>query len=398
MKYGFYFRFYKKIHNEFICVFLSKFTYFLLCIRYVLKKLKRKRRNISLNSFDALKIVNDIYERLDSSPEYKNPNIDSDLDLSVVIPIYNYAEIIEDNINSILNQKTKYKYEIVLVDDGSTDGASEICDKFAQENSNVFVIHKKNAGIGAARNTGINNAKGKYLMFIDCDDIVHNDIVEVLMNEAYSKNYDMVMCAHNLSKEKNGVIIDKIPNVYSKYNLMGYKNGDEIMNLAGLPWCKVYKRELWNNVRFFPGYWYEDTIIQFLIFTQCKSYSYIPRIEYEYKWYEKNFSHVQGNASNIKSIDSYWLLVEILEQYEKLCLPKDERLYTLVLRHISSYYYGSISGLSDELIEALFVLAKELCLKYKPEHNVKLPYMLKQVERSFEKNDIELWKLASCYQ
>jgi hypothetical protein len=170
------------------------------------------------------------------------------------------------------------------------------------------------------------------------------------------------------------------------------------MNLAGLPWCKVYKRELWNNVRFFPGYWYEDTIIQFLIFSQCKNYSYIPKIEYEYKWYEKNFSHVQGNATNIKTIDTYWLLIEILEHCEKIGLPEDEKLYTLVLRHISAYYYGSINGLDDKLIEALFVLAKELYLKYKPNNKVKLPFMLKQVEKAFDNNDIELWKLASSYQ
>lgn len=398
MKYGFYFRFYKKLHNDFICCILSNLAYFFICIKYLLKKVLSKSVKSSISDAEALKIVNNVYGKLDSKPEYINPDIDDNIDLSVVIPIYNYVEIIEENILSILNQSTKYRYEIILVDDGSTDGASKVCDKFASEYSNIVVIHKKNSGIGAARNTGINNSRGKYLMFIDCDDIVHDDIIEVLMNKAYSNDYDMVMCGHNLSKEKDGVIIDKIPNIYSKYNLMGYKNGDKIMNLAGLPWCKVYKRHLWNNVRFFPNYWYEDTIIQFLIFTQCHNYSYIPKLEYEYKWYEKNFSHVQNNAANIKSIDSYWLLIEILDQYKELGLPKDDKLYTLVLRHISSYYFSSIKGLNDELIEALFVLAKKLYLKYKPNHKVRLPYMLRQVENAFDSNDIELWKLSSCYQ
>ncbi len=397
MKYGFYFRFYKKLHNDLICCILSRLAYFLFCIKYLFTKVFKKRVISSLSNTEALKIVNDVYGRLVSKPEYVNPTIDNNIDLSVVIPVYNYVNIIEENIKSILNQKTKYRYEIILVDDGSTDGASEICDRFASEYSNIVVIHKENAGIGAARNTGINNANGKYLMFVDCDDIVHDDIVEVLMNGAYSDDYDMVMCGHNLSKEKNDVVIDKIPNIYSKYNLMGYKNGDKIMNLAGLPWCKVYKRQLWNNVRFFNGYWYEDTIIQFLIFTQCKNYLYIPKIEYEYKWYEKNYSHVQGNDTNVKAIDSYWILIEILEQYKRLGLKNDDVLYTLILRHISSYYYSSIKGLNNDIVEALFVLAKELYNKYKPKHNVRLPYMLRQVEKAFERNDIELWKLASQY-
>lgn len=394
---GFYFRFYKKFHNELFCSILAKIAYFLYCVFFLVKKIKRNKTKKIMKVSKAKEIVNGVYPRLDSKPVYDNKAIDNSVDLSIVVPVYNYVELIEANINAILNQKTKYNYEVIIVDDGSTDGAGEVIKQY-ENNSKVKLIYQKNAGIGAARNTGINNAVGKYIMFVDCDDIVHDDIVEILLNKAYSDDYDMVMCAHNLSKERNGQIFDIIPNVYPKYNLMGYKNGDKIMNLAGLPWCKVYKRELWNNVRFFPGYWYEDTIIQFLIFTQCKNYTYIPKIEYEYKWYEKNFSHVQGNSANIKTIDSYWILVEILEQYKKSGLPINEQLYTLVLRHISTYYFGSINGLSEDIIEALFVLAKELYIEYKPSYKVKLPYMLRQVEEAFDNNDIELWKLASCYQ
>jgi len=316
MIYGFYFRFYGKFHNSVFSSALAKLAYMLYCCVFFLKKLRHKRVSVDVNIDDARNIVNGIHPRLDSHPVYENKPIDDNIDLSIVVPVYNYVDIIESNIDSILNQKTEYNYQLIIVDDGSTDGAADVLKKYA-DNPKVKLIFQKNAGIGAARNTGINNADGKYLMFVDCDDIVHDDIVETLMNKAYSENYDMVMCAHNLSKERNGAIYEIVPNVYPKYNLIGYKNGDEIMNLAGLPWCKIYKREIWNNVRFFPGYWYEDTIIQFLIFMQCKNYAYIPKIEYEYKWYEKNFSHTQGNSANPKSIDTYWLLIEILEQYKK---------------------------------------------------------------------------------
>lgn len=397
MIYGFYFRFYGKFHNSVFSSVLAKLAYMLYCCVFFLKKLRHKRFSVDVNIDDARNIVNGIHPRLDSHPVYENKPIDDNIDLSIVVPVYNYVDIIESNIDSILNQKTEYNYQLIIVDDGSTDGTADVLKRYA-DNPKVKLIFQKNAGIGAARNAGINNADGKYLMFVDCDDIVHDDIVETLMNKAYSENYDMVMCAHNLSKECNGAIYEIVPNVYPKYNLIGYKNGDEIMNLPGLPWCKVYKREIWNNVRFFPEYWYEDTIIQFLIFMQCKNYAYIPKIEYEYKWYEKNFSHTQGNSANPKSIDTYWLLIEILEQYKKNNMPVDDRLYTLVLRHISTYYYGSVKNLDSKVVEALFVLAKDLYLEYKPNHKVKLPFMLRQIEKSFDNNDIELWKLASCYQ
>lgn len=398
MKHSFYFRFYKILHNDTLSCWLSQLAYFIYCFVYVLKKVTHKRLVPSIACQEAHDIINDIYPRHSCKPKYENKPVNNELDLSIIVPVYNYVSIIEKNINAILNQKTKYQYQVIIVDDGSTDGAAEVIRRY-ETNPKVTLIFQNNAGIGAARNTGINVADGKYLMFVDCDDIVHDDIVEVLLDKAYSDNFDMVMCAHNLSKERNGEVYQEIPNVYTQKNLMGYKNNDAIMNLAGLPWCKVYKRELWNQVRFFPSYWYEDTIIQFLIFSQCTNrYAYIPKIEYEYKWYEKNFSHIQGNNTNIKTIDTYWILIEILEQYERIGLPKDDKLYTLILRHISAYYYGTIKGLDSETVEALYLLAKELYLIYKPNHKVKLPYMLRQVEESFDKDDIALWKLTSSYQ
>lgn len=397
MRYGFYFRFYKKLHNDALCCIMANIAYAFFCFAFLIKKHRRKRYNVNLSFEKARSLVESLHPRYGIEPSYVNKPINKKIDLSIVVPVYNYVHVLEKNIDSIINQKTKYNYDIILVDDGSTDGSAELIKKY-EENTNVKVVHQENSGIGVARNVGINNSDGKYLMFVDCDDVVHQDIVETLLDEAYSKDYDMVMCAHNLSKEKNGINYESIPNIYSKNNLMRYKNGDEIMNLAGLPWGKVYKRTLWNNVRFFPKYWYEDTIIQFLIFMQCETYSYVPKIEYEYKWYENNFSHVQGNAVNIKSIDIYWLMVEILEQYRKLKLPEDAKFYTLVLRHLSLYYYCTLKELDNEVIEALFVLAKEIYEEIKPKNKIKLPYMLRQVEKAFDNNDIELWKLASIYQ
>ncbi len=397
MKHGFYFRFYRIFQNETLCCFLASLAYFLYCVKFFVKKLFRKKEVLTMTAEEAHRIINEVYPKPESNPEYINPEIDQSLDLSIVIPVYNYVDILENNIKSILNQKTEYKFEAIFVDDGSTDGAHEILIKY-KNCPHVKLIFQKNGGIGAARNTGINHANGKYLMFVDCDDIVHDDIVETLMRKAYAGNYDMVVAAHNLVKEKNGEVYDVVPNIYPKKNLIGYKNGDEIMNLPGLPWAKVYKRELWNKVRFFPGYWYEDNIIQFLIFTQVKSYAYVSKPLYEYKWYENNFSHIQGDSKKIKTIDCYWLLEEITHRYEELYIPKDKQYYTLLVKHLSQYYYKCIEGLDNELVTALFVLANNYLTNNCSEENIKLPYIVKQAEKAIIYNDIELWKLASCYQ
>lgn len=396
MIYGFYFRFLKMTHNKWISILLSKLTYFLFLVKFQYHRLTRKKKISEMSVQEADGILKEIRPNPNVRLQYRNPERNPNIDLSIIVPVYNYANLIRDNIESILAQKTTYTYELILVDDGSTDGAREIVLSY-QHNPKVQVVLRENGGIAAARNSGLENASGKYVMFIDCDDTIHDDMVEVLMRCAYENGSDIAMCAHNLSKEHGGEVYQIIPNIYPQKNLMNYQNGDEIMNYAGLPWCKVYRRELWNQVRFFPGYWYEDTIIQFLLFTQCKRFDYIPKVEYEYRWYENNFSHTQGNAVNPKCTDCYWLLQVILERYKELDLPLDNTFYTLLLRHISAYYYPTISKLDEETVEAMFVMARDLFWKYRLSAPCKLPYMLRIVERAFESGDISLWKLASMY-
>lgn len=397
MKHGFYFRFYRMFHNEALCCFLASLAYFLYCVKFFIKKTLRKKVKSTMTVNEARRIIDEVYPQPKSNPEYINPEIDDKLDLSIVIPVYNYADILEDNIKSILNQKTDYKFEAIFVDDGSTDGAQKILKKY-ENHPNVKLIFQENGGIGAARNTGINNANGKYLMFVDCDDIVHDDIVETLLSKAYEQDLDMVVAAHNLVKERNGEVYEIVPNIYTQSNLIGYRNGDEIMNLPGLPWAKVYKRELWDQVRFYPGYWYEDDIIQFLIFPQVKTYAYIPKVVYEYKWYENNFSHTQNDSKRKKCIDSYWILTEILISYKNIGLPIDAKLYTLLVRHLSAYYYPFVKNLDGNVVEALYVLAKEMLAQYKSGEVSNLPYVMSKAKMALEENDIELWKLSSFYQ
>lgn len=392
-----YFRFYRFTHSRILSICLSKITYTLLLIFFWVKKsIIKNNTDIKMSEADAEYELKKVYEDPSGRPEYNKVYLNSQIDLSIIVPVYNYANLIRNNIDSILNQKTKYKYELILVDDGSTDGAREIVLSYSKD-PKVKVILQENKRIAGARNTGLDKASGKYIMFVDCDDIVHDDIVEILLNKAYETSCDIVMCAHNLVKEKDGEVYQVIPNIYPGCDLQNYKGKASILNYAGLPWCKVYKRELWENVRFFPNYWYEDTIIQFLLFTQANTFEYVPRVEYEYKWYEKNYSHTQNNVLNPKSLDSYWLVKAILEQYDNLGLPHDDMLYILLLKHMSLYLYPKIQGLGSKLVEAAFVLAIELVKKYKPKETVKMPYVLKCTERAFLEKNIELWKLCCRY-
>lgn len=397
MIHAFYFRFFKLIQSEWISVLLAKIAYFFYLAKFTLKKWMIKRYVVGGGPDIALKIVSSVHPDPSGRLICQRSVSEASIDLSIIVPVYNYAKLIRQNIESILSQNTQYTYELILVDDGSTDGARDIVCSYADD-PRVNVICQQNQGIAGARNTGLNNARGQYIMFVDCDDVVTSDIVETLMQKAYKDNCDIVMCAHDLVKERDGVVNSVIPNIYSSWNLSGYSKDASILNYAGLPWCKVYKRKLWENVRFLPGYWYEDTIIHALLFTQCKNFAYIPHVCYHYRWYDNNFSHVQGKRTNPKCIDRYWMLVPIFEQAVALGVTNSDCFYTMLLQHLSTYYYNTIQGMDEDVVEALFVLACDLFRKYRPSRKVKLPYILCQVEKSLIEQNINLWKLASQYQ
>jgi len=397
MIHGFYFRFLKITHSKWLSAVLARLAYAVFLLRFMLEKMRYIPHIVKGDSAEAERKVASVHPDSMGQPDYESTAADPEIDISVIIPVYNYAGLIRENIDSVLCQKTQYRYELILVDDGSTDGAREIVCSY-EADPRVKVICQQNQGIAGARNTGLNHAKGRYIMFVDCDDVVTDDIVQTLMEKAYADDCDIVMCAHERIIEKEGTVTGVIPNVYSDENLSGYCEDAKILNYAGLPWCKVYKRELWETVRFMPGYWYEDMIIHSLLFTQCRKFAYIPRICYKYRWYENNFSHTQGNSRNPRSIDMYWLLLRILEKAEELRITDTECFYTMLLNHLCTYYYNKIRGLEEDVVEDLFVLACDLFRKYRPEQRVKLPYMLRVTEKALDSGDIRLWKLAAKYR
>ena len=111
--------------------------------------------------------------------------------LSIIVPVYNVEQYLPRCIDSILNQ-TFATFELILVDDGSTDRCSIICDEYTKKDNRIKVIHKKNGGLSDARNVGIEKAKGKYISFIDSDDFIIDKTYEILVLEAEKNNLDVI--------------------------------------------------------------------------------------------------------------------------------------------------------------------------------------------------------------
>lgn len=149
--------------------------------------------------------------------------------ISIVVPVYNVAEYVEECIVSIINQTYK-NLQIIVIDDGSTDKSIDICQKYAKNDSRIEIISQENKGVSAARNSGMKVAKGEFITFIDSDDYVDNNYIETLLG-CMDDKMDMVCCNIPCDKsELRDVISDK-------------KDMAELFSLSGYTWGKLFRRE-----------------------------------------------------------------------------------------------------------------------------------------------------------
>ena len=179
--------------------------------------------------------------------------------LSIIIPVYNVADWLPETVDSVLAQSFR-DFELILVDDGATDGSGEICDSYAARDARVRVIHQKNAGVSAARNTGVAAAKGDYIGFTDSDDIIEKDMYAVMMSLAEKHNADVVQCRHDRANTLNEALRQDDSVVMTGEEFVRRiftKTGLDYTNQVAL-WSKIYKKELFENIVFPVGQVYED--------------------------------------------------------------------------------------------------------------------------------------------
>ena len=188
-------------------------------------------------------------------------NLDSKI--SVIIPVYNAQETIEQTIYSIIYQSYQ-NLEIILVNDGSTDNSYEICKKLQVEDSRIKIFNKENGGVASARNSGICYATGQYIIHADSDDIVLPNAYLNLIKEAEISGADIVVGGYYSGFENN--FIENSPNLEIKDPVVFSKKILENKIHAGL-WNKMVSNNLYKNFRFIEGLDYKEDLIFFV--NQC---------------------------------------------------------------------------------------------------------------------------------
>ncbi|MFV0530344.1 MAG: glycosyltransferase family 2 protein [Flavobacteriales bacterium] len=193
--------------------------------------------------------------------------------ISIIVPIYNVEKYLPKCLDSLLNQTFKGNYELILINDGSTDNSGKIVDDYKKKYPDkIKVIHKKNEGQGIARNIGIDYAKGKYLMFVDSDDWVKPNMLEDMYNSIESKQLDLVVFNYSWENDKGEICgtSNILPDYEDVFEMNSKKHKSAFIYMQAYPVNKIYKKELFQEVRFPSGVFYEDVGTNPLVFHQCK--------------------------------------------------------------------------------------------------------------------------------
>lgn len=217
--------------------------------------------------------------------------------ISVVVPVYNAEEFLPSCIDSVLSQ-TYANWELILVDDGSTDGSLAVCRDYAARDPRIRVIHQENQGVSAARNLGIDNAAGVYIAFVDSDDYIHREFLSVLLADALDHGADIVCCDFYdvVNGQKKRV---NTPRVLEKRLVAQWEDlfRDAAMgkeDYCCCVWSKLIKTELAKKCRFQPMCYAEDQVFMYDLFLQ-KPVVYLT--DYPGYYYILNESGVTQSAS-----------------------------------------------------------------------------------------------------
>ena len=297
--------------------------------------------------------------------------------ISVIIPVYNVEDYLEDTLNSLLNQTIIDDIEILMIDDGSSDDSRYIIERYALDYDNFHAFHKENGGQGVARNYGLRYANGEYIHFLDSDDIIAPDGYEKLYNVVSQGDYDFIV-GNVLRFNRYNCREDKL--FINSFN--GLKENTKLTSINNHPplvWdtitCnKLYKRDFLkeNNIKFIDKkIFFEDLL--FSIEGYCKSKSFVFSNEYFYYWrYRANSSSVtQQNDKNLKNFKDRLkvirLIIDLIKQYElndstlnalyEKWLTHDFILY---IKKIDTYPSDSLNELLDEVLDILSVIPIEI--------------------------------------
>ena len=298
------------------------------------------------------------------------------VEVSVIVPCYNVERFVETCVNSITSQETTHSFEVVCIDDGSTDATGSILDTIATAEAPVRVVHQSNRGFSGARNAGIAEARGASLMFVDSDDLMLPGAIETLCNAYAEGGCDYVTASYKDLSEDGQTITP----------LAGKRN-------HGAPWGRLYSRGIWRDLEFPEGFWFEDTVQGFCINTRWRE-RYIDVPVYLYRHNSKGITSTCNSSK--KGLDTLWIVDELLRWNRQLGNPFDQTMYERVIYQLGPILWGRTVALDEREHIAAFAYSCDLLAACDPEgrYATERGPRWSDLERGLRTRNYALWKTA----
>lgn len=295
--------------------------------------------------------------------------------VSVIIPVYKTGKYLKACMNCVLNQTYK-NLEVILVDDGSPDNSGALCDEFAEKDKRIKVIHQENKGLSCARNTGIDNATGDIISFIDSDDCIDLKMYEIMVKYMEQNKLDVVCCDTNIIKGYR----KKFKPRYAENKIFNGNEGlNEILNgaLDNSACNKIYKKECIGDIRFPVGRIFEDVATVYLFLSKAKRVGYLAMGLYDYY---KRAEGIIGSSFNSKSryecFIGYKERLEYAVEHKLACIEACRKnTVETSLATLTAFYATNESSDSPRFREVTAFIAEQgklLKSKLKPKQRILL--------------------------
>lgn len=254
--------------------------------------------------------------------------------VSIIVPVYNVKKYLDRCMYSLLHQTYK-NLEIILVDDGSTDGSNKLCDTYAKKDCRIIVHHQSNAGVSAARNWALDNMNGEYLLFVDADDFIDLYLVAYCIQTAIANEAEIIVFAYTeWNSEKFATPYYKeLPSIDATQSTTSIFKKILLNQISNMVWTSFYKCNLWKKIRFSSVRAYEDLMVCPAVFVQSKKTIQLKNTLYYY--YKENANSLTFGMHTYNSVHRYYKYLaykEHLQWGEKL---DDSEVKSWALYHMT---------------------------------------------------------------
>ncbi|MBE5740947.1 MAG: glycosyltransferase [Clostridiales bacterium] len=283
--------------------------------------------------------------------------------VSVIVPVYKVEKYLDKCVESVVNQTYK-NLEIILVDDGSPDKCPQMCDEWAKKDERIKVVHKQNGGLSSARNAGIEIAKGEFLMFVDSDDTINPQMIEILIRIQSETSSDITMCSwkkvHDINNPKNKTYdVEKLVCVVYENDEVFALLYNKKVPLIMAAWAKIYKRNLFTDVRYPEGKIHEDEAVIHEILNNCKKLSFIDYPMYNNTQRRDSITATTFNVKRLVMLEIMKGRIDFMEKNKPQFIDSAIHHYVKIL--ILYYHYVKWAKMSQSILNQIKAEIDQYC-------------------------------------